>query len=113
MAPRVKKGAHLRDECTWHFPGEPPSQRAVIGKVGHVAKPWDLNDPDPECAAAARMLAQWQQDSQKVYTLGDLPEAKRRKVEALSPGTTQVLQELLRTASLEGVGDAVAARGGA
>ncbi len=29
----LQNGAHLRNETVWHFPGEPPSRRAVVGKA--------------------------------------------------------------------------------
>ena len=96
----LANGAHLRNECVWHFPGEPPSQRAVVGKVGRVARPYSVNDQDPEKAAAARMLTKWQEDSCRVYTLEDLPTPKRQKMDVLSPDSKTALNSLLREASL-------------
>ena len=32
----LKDMAHYSNDTVWHFPGEPPSQRAVIGKVSDV-----------------------------------------------------------------------------
>ena len=29
-------GAQYRNDCTWDFPGEAPTQRAKVGKVGTV-----------------------------------------------------------------------------
>ena len=36
-------------------------------QVGDVAKPYRLDDPDPEKQAAAKMLDQWRVDSRRVY----------------------------------------------
>ena len=96
----LTNGAHLRNECVWHFPGEPPSRRAVIGKVGRVARPYSVDDPDSEKAAAAQMLIKWKEDSRRVFTLEDLPTPKRQKMEVLSPDTKRTLNALLREASL-------------
>ena len=96
----LKNGDHLKNECVWHFPAEPPTKRAQIGKVGVVANPYSLDDPDPEKAEAARMLQQWQRDSRRVYGIEDLPTPKRVKVNAaLSPESKEALDSLLRKAS--------------
>jgi hypothetical protein len=100
----LSKGDHLRNTCTWSFPGEAPQLRAQVGRVGRVAKPWEETDPDPELAEAARMLAQWRADSCTIHTVASLeqtlPPAKRARVAAWSPRTREIQDDLLRQACL-------------
>ena len=102
----LRKGDHLRgqtetDACTWHFPGEAPSMRAQVGKVGRVAKPWDLHDPDQELQAAAAMLRDWRADTRRLREAAlreALPPAKRAKLDAMSPASRSVVGDLLQAA---------------
>ena len=102
----LRKGDHLRgqteeDACTWHFPGEAPTMRPKIGKVGRVAKPWDINDPDPELHAAAEMLRDWRADTRRLrmaQVCSQMPPTKRAKLDAMSPNTRGAVDDLIQAA---------------
>ena len=94
----LKNGCHLRNTTTWDYPGEPPAARAVVGRVGKVAKPWSPAERavDPEKEDAAQLLAAWRASQRKTLSLADLPTPKRQRVDAaLSPESKAAVNELV------------------
>ena len=51
---KATAGSHLDDSMVWHFPGEAPRTRPLLGTCGNVAKMWNPNDKDPEKRERAR-----------------------------------------------------------
>lgn len=101
---KLAHGAHRANRTVWHFPGEAPRTRALHGLMGEVSYPWRRGSGDDEVERYADIMEQWMTDSRKVYSINDLSPNKRARITtALSPRSLAAVDDLLRTASLEGV----------
>ena len=101
---KLAHGAHRSNQTVLHFPGEAPRARALKGSVGDVSNPWLRDAEDADVERYIQMLEQWLMASRRVCTINDLSPNKRARITtALSPRSLAAIQDLLRTASLEGV----------
>ena len=96
----LSRGAHLGNEARWHFPGECPTARPTIGRLGRGANPPDPADADPEMREAAALLTAWREEGMSWVTdFGAVPTPKRQRIEQqLSPGSKEAVLMLVRKA---------------